>query len=679
MHSLDQLFNPNSIAVIGASTEEAKLGYQTMYALRNFKGDLYPINPKADSILAFKAYPNLKAVGRPVDLVILTIPAQSCIEALKEAGEAGAGSALIISGGFAETGEAGDKIQQEILSICGTYGIRLLGPNTAGFSNPGAGVIAAFNSWIGKVPAGPVGLISQSGAMCFTLAALIHAQNLGLSLATGIGNGADVAAADAVDYLADDSNTKVIVIYLEGVRDGRRLYNVIRKTTDKKPVVVLTVGKSNIADFAVSHTGNLIGSFKIKRAALKQAGAVIADSSNEAIDAVKIFSNVRLRPGTNPGVGLLTAQAGPGLIIADYLRSNGVILPELQPETISKIRKELPPISYIKNPVDTTRPGRSFIKVLKAVAEDPDIDIITVFALHEPPIIDPVAIFKSFGKIKQPLIFGTAGLLEDILPTQKALDELNIPSFTSPDRTARAIRALIDDAKASYRKLNEKVADYKIKNFAKIKKSPNEAESKKILKNSGIPIPRTVLCRTYEEATKAFAGLKKPCVVKAVDPAISHKTEAGGVILGIETVKQLKDALKRIDKIDTGNKKKYIVEETAKAGLEIIIGGVNDPSFGPTVLLGLGGITAEALGDVSMRLAPLTITDAMEMINELKGRSLFDGWRGSPAVDKTKVAEALVRVGQLMMDHTEIRELDINPVRVYPKGLIALDALIVVK
>jgi acetate---CoA ligase (ADP-forming) len=679
MQSLKRLFNPESIAVVGASADEAKAGYQIVYALREFPGEIYPINPKADTILGFKVFPNLKAIGRQVDLVVFAIPAANCINILKEAGEVGAGSALIVSGGFAETGEAGQKIQQEILSVSRKYNIRILGPNTAGYANPAARLFANFTPWITGMPAGNIAVISQSGSMALTLSALIRTQNLGISLAAGIGNGVDVNIADTVEYLEDDPQTKVIVLYLEGISYGRRLYDVIRKTMKKKPIIVLTIGKADIADFAVSHTGNLIGSYKIKKAALKQAGAVVFDSSNDLIDAAHLFSRTRLSPKENPGVGLLTGQAGAGLVIADYLKSNGVLIPVLMPLTIEKIKKELPPISFIRNPVDTTRPGSTFPNVLNAMKDDPSIDILAVFAIHEPVIIDPVAIFKESKDIKQPLIFGTAGFPEHIHPTQKALAELNIASYASPDRTARAIRALVDDAKASFRRANQTEMPLMMKDFAQFKKAPNEAETKKILKKIGIPAPKMTLCKTYEEAKKAFKKLKKPCVVKVVDPAISHKTEAGGVLLGIKTEKQLKDALKKIDNIDTGNKKQYIIEEMAKSGLEIIIGAVNDDSFGPTVLLGLGGTTAEALEDVAMRLAPLAVSDAMEMIDELKGKSLFNGWRGSPAVDKQKIAEAIVKIGQLMMNHPEIKEMDLNPVRVYAKGLLALDALIVLR
>lgn len=678
MQSLKALFNPQSIAVVGASADEYKAGYQMLYALRGFPGRLYPINPKAENILGFKAYPTLKDVGKPLDLVILTVPAPACIEILKEAGEAGARSAMIISGGFAETGPVGEMVQRDMLSVCSESNIRLLGPNTAGFANPKAGVSANFTPWIGEMPKGPVGLVSQSGAMTLTLAALIHAQNLGISLAVGIGNGADVGVPDAVEYLAADEETEVILLYLEGVNEGRRLYDVVRTTTDKKPVVVLTVGRGDIGEFAVSHTGNLIGSYETKRAALRQAGAVMVDSGDDLIDAASLFSHVRLEPNKDPGVGLLTGQAGPGMVIADLLRRRGILIPELGAPTIAKIKEALPPLTFVRNPVDTSRPSPTFAQVLRAMAEEPAIHVLITFAIHEPAVIDPVSLFQEVkGQIKQPMVFGTAGFPESIRPTQRALSELNIPSFPSPDRTARTVWAMVEDAKAAYRKGRETRMSFSGTDLRPLRKAPDEAEAKALLGRIGIRTPRGAVCTTHEEAIKVFHGLPKPCVVKVLDATIAHKTEVGGVIFGIQTQRRLEDALARIDDIETRSGNRYLIEEMVEEGLEVIIGARNDPSFGATVLFGLGGTTAEAVKDVSVRLAPLDFSEALDMIGELRGSALLEEWRGAPSLDKVRVAETLVKVGHFMARHPEIKEMDINPVRVYERSLCALDALIV--
>lgn len=680
MHSLERLFKPTSLAVVGASTDPRKAGYQMLYALQRFPGELYPINPKADVILGFPVLPNLEAIGKPVDLVILTIPAVACVKALQQAGEIGAGAALIIGGGFAETGGTGRRVQQDLLAVCRQYGIRLLGPNTSGFVNPGAGLAATFSSWISTLPAGGIGLISQSGAMNLILAALTATQGLGISLAVGIGNGADVDIPEALEYLAADDTTRVIMLYLEGVRQGRRLFEVIRRTTARKPVLILTVGQGDIGAFAASHTGNLIGSYAIKRAALQQAGAVLIDSSETLVDAANLLSRVRLAAREDPAVGLLTGQAGPAMVIADYLRSNNVRIPELHPDTVGRIQQFLPPLTFVRNPVDTGRPEASFPKVLQAVAGDPGLDVLITYALHEPATMDPVAVFRELKPhIRQPLIFGTAGFPENIEPVREGLAELDIASFPSPSRTAKAALALVEDARAAHRKnLPQDIPEFGVK-LDPLQETPDEAAAKEWLSRIGIASPRHFVCRTHEEAHTAFENLAKPCVVKVLDPAITHKTEAGGVFLNIASTAQLSTALQRLDAIGHGDSRRYLLEETAAEGVEIIIGATRDPGFGPAVLLGLGGTAAEALGDITMRLAPLSLAEAEQMLSELKGRALLQGWRGAPAPDRRQIAATLVKIGRLMTDHPEIAELDLNPVRVYPQGLLVLDALIVVR
>jgi len=679
MASLERLFRPRSIAVVGASNDPYKAGYQMVYALRNFPGALYPINPKIEETQGFRVYPDFKSIREPVDLVILTIPAKGSAAALREAGEAGAGAAMIISGGFAESGAPGKAAQEELLSVCRAYGIRLLGPNVAGFANPRAGVPANFTPWISEMRPGDVGVVSQSGAMNLILCSVVRAQGLGISVATGIGNGPDVSAADVVDYLADDPDTRVIAMALEGVSNGRRIFEAVSRATAKKPVVVFAVGRADIGEFAASHTGNLIGSYALKCTALRQAGAVLADSSNDLIDAANLLSKVRLAPKADPGVGLLSGQAGPAMIIADELRSHSVNLPRLAPETVQKIAGLIPPMTFIQNPVDTGRPSPTFKGVLKAMSDDPSVDVLVVFAIHEPAVIDPVALFKAAkDAILQPVIFGTAGFPEDLAPTLQDLKALGIPAFVSPDRTARALRALVEDAKRAHsrRSLGAPPA---IASVAPFGDAPDEAEIKTALDRIGIPTPHRAVCKTRDEARAAFAGLQKPCVVKILSSSILHKTEVGGVHLDIHTNDQLREALDRIDRIEAAGEKRYLIEEMAPAGLELIIGGTRDASFGPTVLLGLGGTAAEALGDAAMRLAPIPEAEALDMLGDLKGRALLDRWRGGPRYDKQAVADAAAKISQLLVQHPEIKELDLNPVRVMEHGLLVLDAALVVE
>lgn len=681
--NLARLFAPRSIAVVGASASPDKVGYQALRSLQGFDGRLFPINPRAQDILGFKAYPSLAAAreasGVEIDLAVLAIPAAACLEALRDAAHARCGGAVIMSGGFGETGdEAGERMQREIAALCRERGLRLLGPNTAGFVRPATRCAANFAPGVEHLIPGEIAVVSQSGGVNLTLSFLVHRLGLGLSLAAGLGNAVDVDAADVLDYLAGDAATSAVALHLEGIADGRKLYQVLRRLTPEKPVVAVVAGKSDIGDFARSHTGNLIGSWDRKVAALRQAGALVVASTDEAADAVAVLSRARIAPKADPGIGVLTGQAGPGLLIADGIKSAGVSVPELAPATLAKIKSLLPPVTYLRNPVDTGRPSPAFPEVAKAVAADPGIDAVALFALHEPAAIDPIAVL---GAVKQagakPFVFGTLCTPEAIAPTISALTAIGVPVLTSPERLALGAKVLAWDAKAQFRMRRGG-------NAAPLAAAPkplggalDEAAAKDQLRRYGIVTPNSRVCASRAEALAAFEALSRPLVAKILSSEVAHKTEAGGVQLNLATMEQFRSALDCLDRIPLQGARRYLIEEMAPPGVELILGGVRDPSFGPVVMVGLGGIAAEALKDSAVRLAPLSEADAAEMIEELRGKALLEGFRGAPAADRGALARAIVSVSRLMAEHPEIRELDVNPVRAYPDGVLALDALIV--
>lgn len=678
LESLNALFYPRSIAVVGATRDETKAGFNMLRALKTYPGELYPINPRGGEIDGLAAYPNLKSIDRPVDLVALCIPAGSCLDAIKEAGEIGARAAMISGGGFGETGKDGRALQEEILSVCRKHSIRLLGPNTAGFVNPGACLAVHFNPLVTKFKPGRIGLVTQSGAMNVVLGSILQNDGVGISIGAGTGNALDIGIPEVIGYLSNHRDTRCIAVYLEGVEDGRELYEAVCEASQKKPVVVFPVGKADVGEFAASHTGKMIGSFELKKAALIQAGAVVVSSSRDLVDAAKVLSRIRLIPKENPGVGVLTGQAGPAMVISDYLQSRSVQMPELGESTTERIAGLLPIKTYVKNPVDTARPSPdSFLEVLSLMAEDERIDILLAFALHVAIEVEPVELFRAARKrTSKPLIFGTAGIAEEAIPTIGELAAMDIPAFMSPDQAALAAWALAEDSRASWRR-KRRNSSAALRLAEPLAISPDEARAKSLLREIGIDTPVFAVCESYEEAVSRFRKMKRPCVAKVLSGAIIHKTEVGGVHLDIRTEEQLIDALGKIDAIEAPGLKRYLLEEMAPAGLEIIVGAKNDPSFGPSVMAGLGGTAAEALGDKSIRLAPLDLADGHEMISELKAARLFDGWRGGPWYDKQAVAELLVKIGDLMMQHPEIMEMDLNPVRVYEKGAMVLDALMV--
>lgn len=676
--SLSRLFAPRSIAVIGASPAPEKAGYQLLRVLGEFPGRIYPINPKAGEVLGFRAYPSLTAVGAPIDLAILTIPAPVCAAALREAAAAGCGAAVIVSGGFAEAGDAGARLQAELAQIVRESSIRLLGPNTSGFINAPGRVCASFAPGVEQLRAGHIGIVAQSGGVNLTLAFQLHQNGLGVSLAVGLGNMIDITAADALEYLANDRDTKAIALHLEGVTDGRRLYDVLRRVTPVKPVVALAVGRADVGEFAQSHTGNLIGSYARKVAALRQAGVVIVDTTDEVVDACAALSRGRISPKANPGFALVTGQAGPGLLIADRLRATGVALPPLSAEALARVTDLLPPITYLKNPIDTGRPSPAFPDVVTAVAEDPAIDAIAVFTLHEPAAVDPLTVLSGLSaRTTKPLLFGTMGTPGNIGPTLAALAASGIPAFPSPERLALAARALIDDARGAWRLRAGQTTTAVRPIEDPIAGDLDEAAAKDLLARYGVRTPRRAVTRSAFGARDAFATLAKPIVAKILSIEITHKTEVGGVQLGIQSIGDLGIALSKLDQIPLVGERRYLLEEMAPPGVELIIGAVRDPSFGPTVMVGLGGVAAEALDDVAVRLAPLTEHEARDMLDELRGRALFAGWRGSPAVDRDAIARTIVACARLMLDQPTIAAIDLNPVRAYAEGVIALDALII--
>lgn len=675
--NLQRLFAPTSVAVVGASAAPEKAGYQALAALADFGGDVFPINPRLERILDRRAYPSLAAIGRPVDLVLFVVPAAACAEAVDEAIASGCGGGVIMSGGFAETGSReGAAMQERIREACARSGLRLLGPNTAGFFNKGIGLIANFAPGIEHIRAGDVGVVAQSGGINLIASFLVDRLGAGVSCGIGLGNAADVDAADALEFLAEDPGTRAIALHLEGVKQGRRLYETLRRVTPLKPVAALPVGRDDIGEFARSHTGNLIGSYELKVAALRQAGAVVVDSTEALAGAAAALALGRVPPREAPGIGVLVGQAGAGLIVLDRLKSAGVRVPALGAQTLERIGALLPPMTYIKNPVDTGRPGPTFPEVLAALAGDEQIDAVAAFAIHEPAAVQPAQAFpEARRRTAKPIVFGTMGPDTEVRRTAETLRAHGIFTAPSPERLAQAATALAEDAAGQWR-LQQPLAPQAPAAAPALGPAMDEHAAKQALAACGIAVPRAVACASHAEARAAFAALARPVALKILSTEIAHKTEAGGVHLGIADEAGLAAALDALDRVPLRGARRYLLEEMAPPGLELIVGAVRDRSFGPTVMVGLGGTLAEALRDTASRLAPLSPVEARQMLASLRGARLLDGWRGAPAVDREAVAQAIVRLGALLAAAPAVREIEINPLRAYPHGVLALDALI---
>jgi len=663
MAALEPLFAPRGVAVIGASRDPGKLGAVMARSLAGFGGRVALVNPRDPGMYSSCA---AAAADGPVDLAVLCLPAAVSAAALADAAAADAGAVVVCGGGFAEAGPEGARHQAALAAIATETGIRVLGPNTSGFVVPTRRLTASFVPGAADVPAGRVAVVAASGGVNHAVAFLLAEAGHGVSVAVGLGNGADVTAPDVLDYLAADPHTAAVALHVESVADGPRLVVAVSRLAAAKPVAALVVGRHDVAAFAQSHTGALATSWRTTRAALRQAGAVLVDSERELVDAVSALSLVRLRPGVS-GVGVLTGQAGPGLLLLDDLRGRGVSVPDLAGGTQARLAELLPPLTYQRNPVDTGRPGPEFASVLSAVAADPGVDVVAAYALHEPDALDLVTAVKAAAPAV-PVVAGVGGTGPGVAAARCALLERGVPALADPTGVAAAVAALLADS-AGRRQVSAAAMPPP---HLRIGRGPwDEAAAKDIVDALGIPTPPRRVCAGRDAAQRALAELGAPVAVKLLDAAVLHKTEVGGVRLGVRTAADMDAAL------DAIGADRVLVEAMAPDGVDLVVGARRDPVFGPVLLAGLGGTVAEALADVAVRVAPVHPDQAAGMAGELAGRALLDGWRGGPVLDRVAFGRLVAGLGDLLLAHPHLQDVEINPLRVTATGLIVLDAIII--
>lgn len=676
---LDALFAPSGIAVLGASRNAGKLGAAMARSLGTFDGPVALVNPRDPGMYRSVAAA-VDAADSPIDLAVVCVPAVACVEAVEEAAAAGVRAALVCAGGFAEVGPDGEAYQRKLRDVAAGYGIRILGPNTSGFIVPSRRLTASFVPGAADVPAGPVAVVAASGGVNHALAYLLAEAGHGVSLAVGLGNAADVTAADVLDHLGRDGSTTAVALHVESVTDGRRLADAVGRLTASVPVVALVVGRNDVSDFARSHTGALATSWRTTRAVLRQAGAVLVEDERELVDAVGALSYARLSPAPNPGVAIVTAQAGPGLLLMDRLRGSDVAVPALGAPTRRRLAELLPPMTYRANPVDTGRPGPGFDQVLATVAADDAVDLLAVYALSEPGSLDLITSVRD-ARPAVPVLAATGGGQPEVTAIRSGLHGLGIPVATSPTAMADAVRALVADARAAHRRVRgcgPGRAGDGVPDAAALPPVPrlaawDEAEAKALLDQLGIRTPPRRVCESRDEALRALRELGGPVAVKLLDATVLHKTEIGGVQLGVRTPEDLQRAL---DAVVAAGAERFLVEAMAPPGLDLLVGAHRDPGFGPVVLLGLGGTVAEALADVALRAAPVSLAEAESMPDDLLGRRLLDGWCTGPVLDRIELARVLRVLGQVLVSTSDLDEIEVNPLRLTHQGLIALDAVI---
>ncbi|MEV2221300.1 acetate--CoA ligase family protein [Nocardia vinacea] len=682
---LDRLFRPASVAVVGASTAPGKLGSVMLSAVANGGTGVrttYGVNPRSagDGI-----HPSLRAATEfhcgPADLAVLCIPAATTPAALREAVECGVGGAVICSGGFAEVGGDGVALQRELAEIVAHTGIRLLGPNTSGFFRPGTATVS-FVPTVRHIAAGPVAVVAASGGMNHALSFLLSEQGVGVGFGVGLGNSVDITTVDVLEYLRTDPSITAIALHLESVHDGAALLSAVRAVTADKPVVALVVGCSDVAAFSASHTGALATSWRTTRALLAEAGAVVVDSEQQLVDAVAVLSRTRLPAAAAPGIGVITAQAGPGLLVLDQLLAHQVRVPELAESTRDQLSGLLPPMTFQANPVDTGRPGVTFDAVLATTAADPGIDALAVYALAEPDAVDLTAALRA-SKVREqlPVVLGIGGPHTVVGEITAAAATLDVPTLTGPTALATGIRALVSDSRARYLRSEADTGSAEAPDgtgeqadLPTIALPADEAVAKDLLGALGVSTPPRRACWDRDAAHRALAELPPPVAVKILDAKVLHKTEIGGVHLNIRTPAELDSAL---DALDTIGAPAYLVECMAGEGVDLFLGVRRDPVFGPIVVAGLGGTAAEAIGDVTIRSHRVTAAGAAAMLDDLQCAPLLNGWRGGPVLNRDEFGRIAVTLARFLAARPEIGDIEINPLRLTTTGLIALDAVVV--
>jgi acetyltransferase len=673
--SLDCIFRPKSIAIIGASRKKGTIGYEILHNIvsGDYNGKVFPVNPKADVIHSIKCYPTVTDVPDAVDMAMIVVPAAYVLDVVNECGEKGVKGLVVISAGFKETGQHGAELERQILEAVQKYGMRMVGPNCMGVISTDPSV--QMNATFARTHAlrGRIGFMSQSGALGEAI--LEYAQDIetGFSVFASVGNKADVSANDLMEYWEDDPNTEVILLYLESFGNPRRFKEIARRTSAKKPIVAVKAGTTFAgAKAASSHTGALVSREVATDSLFEQCGVVRVTSIEELFDVSSALANQPLPAGDR--VAIVTNAGGPGILATDACVNLGMKVGPLSEETMRKLADILPPAASVQNPVDmiASAGAAEYKKCLKLVLNDPKVDALIVIFVS-PVITDPQeiaeAVIEACKGAKKPVLACFMGNVKT--GVEEGVERAKrVPFYIFPESAAKSLAAM-----AKYKSWRDKPEgsiirfdvdkDRAAKAMEKsVPGTPLDAERVwDVLEAYGLPVAKTKEAASSGEAVEAAEEMGYPVVMKISAPKIMHKTDVGGVIKDIRSANDVVTAFRKMRAaFPTADKKlRVAVQPMIKSGREVIIGVTQDPAFGPLMMFGLGGIYVETLKDVSFRIHPITDVDAGEMIGSIRGRALLEGVRGEKAVHKGSLIEVLLRVSQLIADFPNIKELDINP------------------
>lgn len=703
--SIKALVYPQSIAIIGASRTPGTVGYSLVRCLleSRYTGAIYPVNTSSSVVQSIKAYPSVMDIPAEVDMAIIAVPAAAVSRVTEDCGKKGVRSLVVISDGFKESGPDGAVLERELREIALSHGMRVVGPNCMGVINtdPAINMNATFST-IYPSP-GNISFLSQSGAMGVVILEYARSLNTGIATFFSVGNRIDVSANDLLQYWEQDPRTKVILLYLESFGNPQKFVNITRRVSAKKPVVVVKSGRTAAGSRAASsHTGSLATSEVVTEALFQQTGAIRVSAIEELFDVANLLSNQP--PPKGRRLAIITDGGGPGILAADAAAEKGLILPELSPESAAKIKPHLKRSVRVNNPLDTTPQAsiEDFAAIMEILAEDENIDaVLTIFV---PPVMaEEKNIAEALRKVvpvyrrnNKPLLacyLGQKGLKAELGTPGKF-----VPSYAFPENAVAALAKAVEYAerKSKPKGVVPRMPDIQREKARKIIEMALTRSIQRPLWLTPEEITGLLECYRIKYAVPQFAAspdeaknlakrLGFPVAIKLASTTITHKTDVGGVVLDVNTPDEVKKAFEeikaRLVRVKRENEMDGVtVQPMVPEGIETIVGVSHDPSFGPIIMFGMGGVNAEMINDVAFRLHPLTDLDARDLIRSIKMTKLFEGYRGAPPSDIASVQDLLLRLSALIEDIPQVHELDFNPVKVLPagQGYFVVDARIAV-
>jgi len=701
VEDIKYLFNPGNIAVIGASRSKEKIGYAILDNIiaSGFQGSIYPVNPREEEISGLKCYSSVSDIQRSVDLAVITVPASGVARIAEDCGKSGVKGLIVITAGFKEIGKEGLNYERELTAICNRYEMRMLGPNCVGLMDTHTPLNASFAR--GFPNEGNISFISQSGAMLVAILDWSFQMGIGFSRFISLGNKADLNEIDFIESSAADPQTNVILCYIEDITDGSRFVKVCTEASRHKPIIILKSGTSDAgAQAASSHTGALAGSDRAYEAAFTQSGVLRAETMNELFDLARAFSTQPLPQ--HPRVAVITNSGGPAIVATDAVEKYGLKIARFTKDTIDLLRENLPAEANIYNPVDLIGDARDdrYRFALETVLKDENVDSAVVL-LSPAAVTEPEKTAKTIVQLnrkypKKPIMSVYMGG-KTLTKGKNYLTEHGLPVFTFPEPSVRSLAGMF--SYAEHIKKAEPAPAVPLSNIDRnaVRKTLDGVfndrrvvllghEASQVMAAYGIPDSRIFLAETEDEAVEISSDVGYPVALKISSPKIAHKTDVGGVEIGLHNENDVRRAFQRIME----NVGHFLpdapiygveVQDMVDDGVEVIVGMSRDIQFGPLVVFGLGGIYVNLIEDVSFRLAS-ALTNSEEvnkMISETKAYTLLKGYRGKKPADMDALIDAILRTALLVNDFNEITEMDINPIRVHTRGATALDVKITIE